>query len=67
MKPPKKPVKNLAEKRMKKTVETPVETAMPPQPMSQSKYRHLLDDPDVNRWFKNECRGSEIDFMVETP
>jgi integrase len=30
------------------------------QPMRKSKYRHLLDDPDVMRWFMNECRGSEI-------
>jgi integrase len=28
--------------------------------MPHSKYQHLLDDPDVMRWFKNECRGSEI-------
>jgi integrase len=28
--------------------------------MAHSKYRNLLDDPDVMRWFKNECRGSEI-------
>lgn len=28
--------------------------------MRKSKYRRLLDDPDVMRWFMNECRGSEI-------
>ena len=60
MKPSKKPLKTLAKKRIKKTVEKPVETAMPPEPMLRSKYRYLLDDPDVMRWFKNECRGSEI-------
>jgi len=54
LKPPKRPLKTLAEKRMKRAVERPVETAMPLQPMSQSKYRHLLDDPDIVRWFLNE-------------
>jgi hypothetical protein len=28
--------------------------------MLQENYRRLLDDPDVMRWFKNECHGSEI-------
>ena len=28
--------------------------------MGRSKYRYILDDPDVKRWFDNECRGSEI-------
>jgi integrase len=60
LKPAKKPVKTRAEERINKTVDKPEETAKPPQPMLQSKYRHLLDDPDVMRWFKNECRGSEI-------
>jgi hypothetical protein len=36
------------------------ENPEPKKSMGSSKYQHLLDDPDVMRWFMNECRGSEI-------
>jgi integrase len=28
--------------------------------LKKSKYRHLLDDPQVNRWFRNNLRGSAV-------
>jgi hypothetical protein len=28
--------------------------------LQKSKYRHLLDDPQVNRWFRNLLRGSPV-------
>jgi hypothetical protein len=31
--------------------------------LQKSKYRHLLDDPQVNRWFRNLLRGSHAEFL----
>jgi hypothetical protein len=28
--------------------------------LQKSKYKHLLDDPQVNRWFRNLLRGSAV-------
>jgi len=28
--------------------------------LKKSKYRHLLDDPQVDRWFRNLLRGSAV-------
>jgi hypothetical protein len=36
------------------------ETPQRKKQMGSSKYQYLLGDPDVMRWFMNECRGSEI-------
>ncbi|MEM2868788.1 MAG: site-specific integrase, partial [Candidatus Bathyarchaeia archaeon] len=28
--------------------------------MQDKKYKHLLDDADVKRWYRNVARGSEV-------
>ena len=32
--------------------------------MAREKHRHLLSDPDVNRWFNNTARGSQVTAEV---